>query len=145
MVRVFRLMRDEDITLLISPYIEAGTVFRSTTALPYDHTSILATIRDWLSIPSDKMLPSARMKAALEFGNVLTRATPRPDRPTVTPQESLTAWRVMPDLAPNDLQKSIIIAMETKRLGRTLAVHEVKDLAKMPTRRQMLSYLKMIG
>jgi phospholipase C len=30
-------------TLLISPYIEAGTVFRSTTDVPYDHTSILAT------------------------------------------------------------------------------------------------------
>ena len=132
--------------LLISPYIEAGTVFRSTTDVPYDHTSILATIGNWLDIPGDKMLPSARIKAAPKFGNVLTRATPRLDRPTVTPQESLTAWRVMPDLAPNDLQKSIIIAMETKRLGRTLAVHEVKDLmAKMPTRRQLLSYLKVNG
>ena len=90
--------------LLISPYIEAGTVFRSTTDVPYDHTSILATICNWLNIPGDKMLPSARIKAAPKFGNVLTRATPRPDRPTVTPQESLTAWRVMLDLAPNDLQ-----------------------------------------
>jgi phospholipase C len=131
--------------LLISPYIEAGTVFRSTTSVPYDHTSILATIlRDWLNIPSNKMLPSARIKAAPGFANVLSRTTPRTDRPVVTPQESLAAWRVMPDTAPNDLQKSIMIAMETKRLGRTLAVDEVQDLiAKMPTRRQMLSYLKM--
>jgi phospholipase C len=130
--------------LLISPYIAPGTVFRSTTGVPYDHTSILATIRDWLDIPSGKMLPSARIKAAPGFGNVLTLAEPRADRPAVTPLESLAAWRVMPDIAPNDLQKSIIIAMETKRLGRTLAVQEVKDLvAKMTTRRQMLSYLKM--
>jgi hypothetical protein len=36
--------------------------------------------------------------------------------------------------------------MEAKRLGRTLAVQEVKELlAKMTTRRQMLSYLKMKG
>jgi hypothetical protein len=64
----------------------------------------------------------------------------------ITPQDSLTDWRVMPDAAPNDLQKSIMIAMETKRLGRTLAVHEIEDLmAKMPTRRLMLSYLKMKG
>jgi hypothetical protein len=50
----------------------------------------------------------------------------------------------MPDAPPNDLQRSIIVAIETKRLGRTLAVHEVQDLmAKMVTRRQMLSYLKM--
>ena len=86
------------------------------------------------------MLPSARIKAAPGFGNVPTRTTPRIDRPVVTPQESLAAWRVMPDAAPNDLQKSIMIAMESKRLGRTLAVHEVQDLmAKMPTRRLMLS------
>jgi phospholipase C len=132
--------------LLISPNIEAGTVFRSTTEVPYDHTSILATIRDWLSIPNDKMLPSARIKAAPSFGNVLTRATPRTDFPTIEPQESLASWRVMPDIALNDLQKSIMVAMESKRLDRTLAVHEVEALlAKMPTRRLMLSHLKMRG
>ena len=39
-----------------------------------------------------------------------------------------------------------MIAIESKRLGRTLAVHEVLDLlAKIPTRRLMLSYLKMRG
>ena len=39
-------------TILVSPWIEAGTVFRSNTATPLDHTSILATVRDWLGIPS---------------------------------------------------------------------------------------------
>ena len=130
--------------LLISPYIEPGTVFRSTTGVPYDHTSILATIRQWLGIPNDKMLPSARIKAAPDFGNVLTRTTPRTDRPVTIPLESLAAWRVAPDAATNDLQKSIVIAMETKRLGRSLAVHEVQALtAKMLTRHQMNSYLKL--
>jgi phospholipase C len=128
--------------LLISPYIEAGTVFRSTSDVPYDHTSVLATIRDWLNIPGEKMLPSARIKAAPGFGNVL----PRADFPRINPQESLAAWRVMPDTALNDLQKSIVVALESKRLGRMLAVHEVESLlAKMPTRRLMLSHLKMKG
>jgi phospholipase C len=132
--------------LLISPHIEAGTVFRSPTHTPYDHTSILATLGAWLNIPSDKMLPSDRIKAAPSFGDVLTRSAPRKDFPIVKPRESLTAWRVMPDLVLNDLQKSIMIAIESKRLGRTLAVHEVLDLlAKIPTRRLMLSYLKMRG
>jgi phospholipase C len=63
-------------TLLISPFIEAGTVFRSTTGVRYDHTSILATLRDWLGIPPQKMLMSERVKAAPTFGNVLTRSTP---------------------------------------------------------------------
>ena len=114
--------------LLISPYIEAGTVFRSTTGVPYDHTSILATIRDWLEIPSDKMLPSARIKAAPGFWQRSDAHYASYRSAAVTPLESLAAWRVMPDIAPNDLQKSIMIAMETKRLGRTLAVHEVQDL-----------------
>lgn len=119
-------------------------MFRSTTAVPYDHTSILATIRDWLRIPAAKMLPSARINAAPKFDNVLTRTTPRIDRPVVTPLESLAAWRPAPDVAVNDLQKSIMVAIETKRLGRTLAVHEMQDLiTKIPTRRQILSYLKM--
>jgi phospholipase C len=130
--------------VLISPYIEPGTVFRSTTGVPYDHTSILATIRQWLKVPSDKMLPSARIKAAPDFGNVLTRTTPRTDLPVATPLESLAAWRVAPDVATNDLQKSIVIAMETKRLGRSLAVHEVQALtAKTLTRSQMISYMKI--
>jgi len=51
-------------TLLISPYIEPGTVFRSPTAAAVHHTSILATIRDWLQIPSGKMLSSARIEKA---------------------------------------------------------------------------------
>jgi hypothetical protein len=92
------------------------------------------------------MLPSARIKAAPSFDNIFTRTTPRKDLPSVKAQKSLTAWRVMPDIVLNDLQKSIMIAIESKRLDRTLAVHEVQGLlAKFPTRRLMLSYLKMTG
>jgi|HubBroStandDraft_1064217.scaffolds.fasta_scaffold2597511_1 hypothetical protein len=44
---------------------------------------------------------------------------------------------------PKDLQ-SVVIAMETKSLGRTLAVNEAQDLiTKMLTRRAMPSYLKV--
>src|SRR5215469_11756709 len=95
------------------------------------------TIRQWLEIPSGKMLPSARIKAAPDFGNVLTRTTPRPDRPVIMPLESLAAWRVAPDAPTNDLQKSIAVAMETKRLGPSLAVHEVQALtSRILTRRR---------
>ncbi|HEX4543696.1 MAG TPA: alkaline phosphatase family protein [Candidatus Acidoferrum sp.] len=75
-------------TLLISPYIEAGTVFRSPTAVPYDHTSILATLRDWLQIPAEKMLTSERVKKAPTFANVLTRSTPRLELPVISPTEA---------------------------------------------------------
>lgn len=37
-------------TLLVSPYITPGTVFRSPTNVPYDHTSVLATLLRWKGI-----------------------------------------------------------------------------------------------
>jgi phospholipase C len=46
----------------ISPWISEGTVFRSDTPVPYDHTSIPATLRDWLDIPDAKMLPNLRVR-----------------------------------------------------------------------------------
>jgi phospholipase C len=111
-------------TLLISPYIEPGTVFRSPTDVPYDHTSILATIRDWLQIPQDKMLSSARIKQAPTFENVLTRSTPRADLPAIarteTPPKPKTQW-----IARNDLQYAMLIG-HRKRL-----FHNLGNLARL--------------
>lgn len=93
-------------TILVSPWIEAGTVFRSNTGTPLDHTSILATLREWLGIPEDKMLGSKRIAQAPTLEYVLTRTTARTDKPSVeTPAAaSLTST----SLPPNDLQKSLI-------------------------------------
>lgn len=111
-------------TLLISPYIEPGTVFRSPTDVPYDHTSILATIRDWLQIPQDEMLSSARIKQAPTFGNVLTRSTPRAEVPTIAatgaPAQPMTTW-----IARNDLQYAMIVG-HRKRL-----FHNLGNLARL--------------
>ncbi len=101
-------------TILVSPYISAGTVFRasaSETATPYDHTSILATLRDWLNIPKSQMLTSNRIKAAPTLEQVLTLKSPRLDLPTITaPPASLQM--VQPALTEplNDLQKSLVSA-----------------------------------
>ena len=69
--------------VLVSPWIQAGTVFRSPTATPCDHTSLLATLRDWIGIPADKMLTSARVKAAPTLEHVLTLNQPRTVLPTI--------------------------------------------------------------
>jgi len=110
-------------TLLISPYIEAGTVFRSPSAVPYDHTSILATIRDWLKIPAEKMLHSDRVAQAPTFANVLTRSEPRTDMPVIAqigaPAKPTTRW-----IAWNDLQYAMLVAQK-KRL-----FHNLGNLAK---------------
>ncbi len=60
--------------ILISPLIEAGTVFRSTTGV-IDHTSVLKTIGELWNLP-----PLTRRDAAAPtLGDVLTLETPRDD------------------------------------------------------------------
>jgi len=65
-------------TLLISPLIPAGTVYRVPAgATPFDHTSVLKTIEArWNLAPL-----TARDAAAVDVGGVLTLATPRTDDP----------------------------------------------------------------
>ena len=96
-------------TVLVSPYIEAGTVFRSPIAVPYDHNSILATLRDWLQIPQAQMPPSNRVKNAPGFANVLTRSTPRPDIPVIGVSEAAakttTRFRSLERFAESDAKR----------------------------------------
>ena len=71
-------------TLLISPCVPAGCVFRAgyypetpetTTPRPYDHTSVLATLMKWLNIPyGDESSPGwlgARTAVAPTFEEVI--------------------------------------------------------------------------
>jgi phospholipase C len=123
-------------TVLVSPWIQAGTVFRSPTATPYDHTSLLATLREWLSIPKDKMLTSARIAAAPTFEHVLTLQEPRTDLPTIPPP---AAEVKLTDSfkEPNSIQKSLICAH---------AVQQGKDpaaaMSNIRTRQDAIHYFK---
>jgi phospholipase C len=62
-------------TLLISPLIPAGTVFRAAGATPFDHTSILKTVERRWGLPA----LTARDAAAPDVGAVLNLHTPRSD------------------------------------------------------------------
>src|ERR1700733_13612661 len=63
-------------TLLISPLIAPGTVYRVPAgSTPLDHTSVLKTIQQRWNVPS----LTARDAAAPGFGDVLTLTTPRTD------------------------------------------------------------------
>lgn len=70
-------------TLLISPWIDEATVFRSCTDMPYDHTSLIATILKWKGIPKEAWNMGERVKHAPTFEGVLTRSTPRADHPKI--------------------------------------------------------------
>ncbi len=63
-------------TILVSSYLRPGTVFRAPPGqTPFDHTSILATVRDWLNLdadPKNPFLPSPRIQNAPTLDCVLT-------------------------------------------------------------------------
>lgn len=65
-------------TVLISPLIPKGTVFRvAAGAMPLDHTSILKTVETRWKLPA----LTARDAAASDVGNALTLTKPRTDDP----------------------------------------------------------------
>lgn len=64
-------------TVLISPWIEAGTVYRTNSNTPLDHTSILATLEKCFNLPPLTL----RDKAAPEITDVQTLSKPRTDDP----------------------------------------------------------------
>lgn len=65
-------------TVLVSPLIQAGTVFRGAAGtMPLDHTSILKTIETRWNLPA----LTARDAAASDVGNVLSLTQPRTDDP----------------------------------------------------------------
>ncbi|MBV8631142.1 MAG: hypothetical protein JOZ83_09485, partial [Silvibacterium sp.] len=95
--------------VLVSPWIQAGTVFRSPTSTPYDHTSLLSTLRDWIGIPAEKMLTSARIAAAPTLEHVLTLTTPRPDIPNIAvPAQEVQETSTFRPVNP--LQQSLVSA-----------------------------------
>lgn len=75
-------------TILASPWIEKNTVFRSQTDVPYDHTSMIATILTWMGVDRSEWKLGERVANAPTFEGVLTRSSPRADRPFQTPVAS---------------------------------------------------------
>lgn len=112
-------------TVVVSPHIAAGTVFRSgSPEVEYDHTSILATLRDWkdpFGKHQEKMLKSARIKAAPKLDMVLTLADPRTDLPQIPQPQGLNLapakFAVTEETPLNSIQKAILAASVTQHRG----------------------------
>src|SRR5271166_4585286 len=106
--------------VVISPYVEAGTVFRSPSAsVEFDHASILATLRDWIFPPGQSTdtnwLTSERVKRAPTIWPVLTRAEPRDDIPYIPPAKSPQPQGDSGSDQLSSLQKGLVVAAETQR------------------------------
>jgi phospholipase C len=66
-------------SILVSPWVHKGTVFRSPTSVPYDHTSVIATTLKWLGQDGRVASFGERTKSAPTFDDVLTLSQPRTD------------------------------------------------------------------
>ncbi len=68
-------------TIVVSPYIEAGTVFRSACETPFDHTSVIRTVLEWAipGVTKDHWGLGARVENAPAFDGVLTLEIARND------------------------------------------------------------------
>jgi phospholipase C len=125
-------------TVLVSPYIEASTVFRRPKGeVPYDHTSILATLQDWLQIPEEKRLASARVKNAPKIGDVLTRSAPRTDLPPIALSGSAPAKPTTRLIAVNDLQVAMLKAHAKRYLHNLANPLKLRMLRKPPPKSKL--------
>lgn len=66
-------------TILISPFVTPGTVFRASGETPFDHTSIIATLLKWKGIDPREAGLWNRVAAAPTFENVLGPEAVNPD------------------------------------------------------------------
>lgn len=107
--------------IVVSDYVQAGTVFRSATGTPFDHTSILATLRDWLGLGGNAFFTqNPRISAAPTLDGLLQNAAVNTAWPTVSPNWGAAASKLdflaaaqadverILDLPSDDLEHSIV-------------------------------------
>lgn len=108
-------------TVLVSPYIQSGTICRPVGYTPFDHTSILATIRNCFDLDAPL---TERDKAAPDLSCVLTLKKARTDKPTVKPK-STSSGRNKKHV--NELHKTIAETLEDvtgKKHKKNEDIHE---------------------
>jgi phospholipase C len=81
----FDLMGVRVPTILVSPLIPEKTVFRSSTAVAYESTSILATLLDWFGVPRSRWGLGNRILQAPTFEEVIQLPVARKQRVHIEP------------------------------------------------------------
>lgn len=113
-------------TLLVSPWIDDRTVFRSTTDVPYDATSFLATLLHWFGVPPSGWWLGERTRQAPTFEGVLRRATPRSSASLPQPRPAQASQRR--GEAVHDLQRLVTYRVLVAELPH-LSAGELQRLA----------------
>lgn len=92
--------------ILVSPHVQASTVFRAQGDTPYDHTSVIATILNHMGVPKDKWQLGSRTANAPTFEGVFTGNPLRTDIPTVTVNKNGDNSLKI-DIPQNDIQQAV--------------------------------------
>ena len=95
-------------TVLVSPLIAAGTVYRAAGPTPFDHTSIPATVEKRFGLAS----LTRRDAAAPDIGGVLTLAQPRKDDPLSGVKVPTNAARRAAAPGPSHLEQALADSAE---------------------------------
>jgi phospholipase C len=110
-----------------------------------DHTSVLATLRDWQGLSSifNTMLPSPRITAAPNLAYVLTEASPQSWPTLPTPPASETTIPEPDDSEPlNGVQQSLLVGAASLAAGRPFTETETqKAFARLKTHGDGRSFL----
>ena len=118
-------------TVLVSPYIQAGSVYRAPDdATPLDHTSILKTLEQRYNIDS----LTKRDAAAHGIGDVLTLKTAREDFPLKSTKAPVSPDEIDFDDKPDHLQ--MLYAKSMHALSNT----EKQKLPKFNTSKEAIKY-----
>ena len=96
--------------VIVSPYVKPGTILRPPGAVPYDHTSIIATLRKRFPALGGPLTP--RDETAPDLESALTLATPDnkgPPRLKALPYAPTPAAAAIAHVRPlNDNQKALV-------------------------------------
>lgn len=100
-------------TIMVSPWIQSGTVFRSSTGVDFDHTSMIRTLcNKWKLEPNGL---TDRDAAAPDFSDVLNGVTKRTSMPRYTPRHYVPAPEPeAPKSILSKLQRAIIELLTAK-------------------------------
>ena len=120
--------------VLISPWIQEGTVYRTKGDVPIDHTSILATLEELFGLAP----LTDRDKAAPSILDVATLAEPRTDNPLEYVQAPKPATNIVIKDHPSQIQ-----CMHAEALTEThnRITGENKETPKFHTEADVNSYI----
>ena len=112
--------------IVVSSYVQPGTVFRANEPgePPFDHTSILATLRDWFDMgadPQNSFLPSPRIQKAPTLDRVLTLSDQNKNInwPDISAACVVDGTDESPQTPLNDVQRSLLAGVVRQNTGST--------------------------